>query len=208
MFLNNLVSFKIPFSTNLLLICGKCGKTNTDSAFWCYTSVIKTQKFASIDATCVFSRDKTGRPEQLLQMALSDGQRSLSSLQGIISRLSAVGPSLLRTNNRLCSYDTAAIGPVRNLCTYMLITHLFLLLPPQQQHVETSLRPTAVWIWKQTWIWMHSFWGWFCSAQLIVFMNVVTFFRKARTRCVTPHRGHFILIYFIFTMRLCRHILL
>lgn len=75
---------------------------------------------------------------------------AFSSLQGIVSRLSAVGQSLLRANNRLCSPDTGAIGPVRNLCTYMLIAHLFPSLPPQQQLVETSLRPAAVVIWTQT----------------------------------------------------------
>lgn len=53
-----------------------------DSAFWCYTSTIKTQKFASIDATCVFSWYKTGRPEQLVQMALSDGQRCAQLFAG------------------------------------------------------------------------------------------------------------------------------
>lgn len=53
-----------------------------DSAFCYYTSIIKTQKFPSIDATCAFFRYKRGRPEQLLPMAFSDGQRCAQLFAG------------------------------------------------------------------------------------------------------------------------------
>lgn len=117
------------------------------SAFWFYTSIIKTQKFASIDATRVFlssiKRDARSGSCRWLSVTVSV---ALGSLQGIISCLSAVGPSLSRTNKRRRGSDVGATGPVRNLCTYMLITHLFPSPPPQQQqqHEETSLGPAAV----------------------------------------------------------------
>lgn len=125
--------------------CGVRGGGVLPSGF--IRASLKTQKFASIDATRVFlssiKRDARSGSCRWLSVTVSV---ALGSLQGIISRLSAVGPSLSRTNKRRRSSDVGATGPVRNLCTYMLITHLFPSPPPpqQQQHVETSVGPAAV----------------------------------------------------------------
>lgn len=126
---------------------------------------------------CVFFRIKWAARSGSYRWLSVTVSVALCSLQGIISHLSAVGLSLLRTNKKLYSSDAGAIGPVRNLCTSMLITHLFPSQPPppQQQHMETWERPAAC---VNMDVYLLRVFFWF--APLIVFLNAETFFEKRK----------------------------
>lgn len=126
-------------------------------------------------------------------MALRDGQRRARLFAGDHQSSAGARPvSLLRANKRRRRSDVGAIGPVRNLCTYMLITHLF----PAAAAAAAAARGNINWGRPQyeygsKHMNMDAFIlraVLFCRVpQFLVFMNGLTFFffflkRKSRVR--------------------------